>query len=60
MVDMRVGQYHGVDGFGGNGECIPVPTPELLEALEKSAIEQNLAAIVLDEMAAAGNSTGSA
>ncbi len=50
MVDVRVGQHDGIDRFRLQREDIPVAQPQLLEALEQSAVDQHALAAVLQQV----------
>ena len=49
VIDMRVGEDDGVDGFGRNRQRRPVAQAQLLQALEQSAIEQDAMAIDFEQ-----------
>jgi hypothetical protein len=55
MVDMRVSEKHSVDARRINRKLRPIVQTELLVALEESAIDQDAAAIRLDEVFRAGD-----
>jgi len=49
VVEMGVGQHHGVDGRRVHGEARPVLEPELLEPLEQAAVDEEPAPAVIEE-----------
>ena len=60
VVDVRVGQHHGVDRCLIGDTLAPVPQAQLLHALEQSAVEQNAVPADGEEMHRAGHGAGGA
>src|SRR5215210_3742830 len=60
MIEVRMSEDNRVDPFGVDREGGPVPFPQFLQPLEKSAIHQNQAAIKAEQMLRAGNGAGGA
>ena len=58
VIDVRVRQDDGVDRLGRDRQRRPVALPQLLQALEQSAVEQDALAIDLEQMLGAGHRAG--
>ena len=60
VVDVRMRQHHCIDVGRGQGQGLPVAQPQLLDALEQPAVDQQLAALVLEQVFRPGDSIGGA
>ena len=55
VVEMGVRQHHGIEAARLDGERLPVAQPQLLQALEETAVDQHARARRLDQEAASGD-----
>src|SRR5689334_14349812 len=55
MIEMRVGQDHGIDGMRGNRRGLPVAFTPLFWPLKHAAVDQDLKTILSIEVAAGIN-----
>jgi len=55
VIEVSVGQHHGVDRGGFDRRRIPIALPEILEPLEQPAIDEQPEAVVLEQVLRAGD-----
>jgi len=60
MVQMGMGQHHGIDLVRRDGQRLPVAQAQLLVALEQAAIDQQALAVVAHQVLGAGDGAGAA
>ena len=60
VIEMRVREDDGVDRAGRDRERGPVAQPQLLEALEQAAVDENAMVAEIEQMLRAGDGAGGA
>jgi len=55
MIEVGVSQDDGVDGCRGDGEGVPVPQAQFLEALKQTAVDENPVPVHLEQMLGPGH-----
>jgi hypothetical protein len=54
MIDVGMRQHHAIDRLRGNRQRRPVTEPQVLEALEQAAVDQDTPTVHLEKMLGAG------
>jgi hypothetical protein len=60
MIQVRVRQYNRIDVLGLNDKMLPVQLAQVLQSLEKSAVDQDAGIAICDQVFGAGDGTGTA
>ena len=60
MIQVRVRQYNRIDVLGLNDKMLPVQLAQVLQSLEKSAVDQDAGTAICDQVFVAGDGTGTA
>lgn len=60
VVQVGMGQHHGVDLVRRDGQALPIAQAQLLVALEQAAIDQQALAVVTHQILGAGDGAGAA
>ena len=60
VIEVRMGEYDGVDVTRGDGELRPVAEPQLLQSLEEATVEEHALAAVFEQVLGPGYGAGGA